>query len=207
MSLLQRALVLVSVLCASISAAIAQSDVACTPTTPIAQQSRTKLKHRSIPAGPAPQATTIGNILKWKAPARISSPAVRASNSPIDPQENQIFSVSGDLQRVIMEDNDCDFHLEMSAPGAGPMADRIIVEVPQDAPYKPVRQAILQKLAQSGISFPAPVMVKTIPIQVTGFGFYDAFHFATADPQRGHDHGSAFVGTLWELHPIWNVSF
>ena len=195
------------VVCHCFTPALAQSTVACTPTTPVQKQPRTQLKHRSIPTGITPLATTISEMLKWKAPAHISSPAVRESNSPIDPREKQVFTVSGDLQRVIMEDNDCDFHLEISASGTGPTADRVIVEVPQDPLFQSFRQAILQKLSQQGIKFPAPVMRKPIPITVTGFAFYDAFHFDTADPQRGHDHGSAFVGTLWELHPVWNVTF
>jgi hypothetical protein len=48
---------------------------------------------------------------------------------PIDPKENQVFTVEGDLWRVVVEANDCDFHLELSAPGAGIAADRVIVEV------------------------------------------------------------------------------
>ena len=83
----------------------------------------------------------------------------------------------------------------------------MIVEIPQDSTFTATRRAILKKLADLGVHFPAPVMKKPIHIRVTGFAFYDAFHFSNADPQRGHDHGTAFVGTLWELHPVLSVEF
>ena len=59
--------------------------------------------------------------------------AVRKSNTPIDPKESQAFTLKGDLWRILTEANDCDFHLEPSA--AGPTADRVIVEIPQDSSF------------------------------------------------------------------------
>jgi hypothetical protein len=147
-------------------------------------------------------------MLMWEAPAKaLSSPAARRSNNPIDPKESQVFSVEGDLWRVAVEANDCDLHLELSAPGAGPAADRIIVEISQDPPYAATRRALLRHLAANHITIGGPVLTKPLRVHVTGFAFYDAFHFYSADPQRGHDHGTAFVGTLWEIHPVWQVTF
>src|SRR5439155_11475533 len=111
-------------------------------------------------------------------------------------RESQIFTVEGDLWRIVTEDNDCDFHLELSAPGAGPTADRVIVEVPQD--FTAARTSVLKQLAAHNLNFPASIMKQPIRLTVTGFAFYDAFHFSRSDLQRGHEHGTAFVGTLWE---------
>jgi hypothetical protein len=44
-------------------AAFAQSDITCTAGTPIAQQSRTKMKHRSGPATGTPTPTTVLEML------------------------------------------------------------------------------------------------------------------------------------------------
>src|SRR5260370_21732971 len=167
---------------------LAQSDIACTATTPIEKQSRTELKHRNPATDSSGTPTTVKEMLTWKAPADVSSSAVLDSNSPIDPRETQVFVVTGDLRRIIVEDNDCDFHLELTSPGAPATADRVIVEIPQGPAFESTRQAILAKLSQEGVKFPARVMKKPIRVQVTGFAFYDAFHFSASDPQRGHDH-------------------
>jgi len=187
--------------------AFAQASPACVPGTPVAIQSRTKLKHRQPPAAPSPAATTVAEMLTWSTPANIKSSKVRSSNTPIDPRENQALTVEGDLWRVEMEDNDCDFHLELTAPGGGPKDDRVIVEVPQDAEFAAQRQSILKALADAGEPFPEPEMKKSIRIRVTGFAFYDAFHWMATNPQRGKEHGTKFVGTIWELHPVWDVQF
>jgi hypothetical protein len=188
--------------------AFAQSDIPCTAGTPIQQQSRTRMKHRGEPSTVTPSTVNLLEMLTWKAPAKVaSSPAVRKSNTPIDPKETQAFTLEGDLWRIQTEANDCDFHMELAAPGAGPTADRVIVEIPQDSTFTATRKSILKKLADEGVQFPAPIMTKPIRVHVTGFAFYDAFHFSNADPQRGRDHGTAFVGTLWELHPVWSVGF
>jgi hypothetical protein len=199
-------LVLALVFCSAL--AIAQTDIACTPTTPVPQQSRTKLKHRMPPAPGVIATIIVREMLLWAAPAGVaSSPAIRASNTPIDPKETQIFTVAGDLWRTVIEGNDCDIHLELTEPGAGPTADRIIAEVPQGSAFVPIRTAILKQLADQGISFPAPLLKNPIPIHVTGYAFYDAFHFTRSDPKRSNGHGTAFVGTMWELHPVWSVTF
>ena len=57
-------------------------------------------------------------------------------------------------------------------------------------------------------------------IRVTGYAFYDAYHYSarwqTSKPgrcdfspaelyQRGKGHGTCNVGTIWELHPVWKI--
>jgi hypothetical protein len=198
---------LVAAIAASCAAA-GQTANTCVPTTPVAQQPRTKLKHRAPPAQSTPPTVTVQQMLQWKAPANAAtSAAVRKSNLPIDPKEGQAFVLEGDLWRIEVEANDCDFHLEMTTPGSGPAADRVIVEIPQDKPFAAIRQAILNWLAAVGVEMGGPVLRHPIRVHVTGFAFYDASHFSNSDPQRGHDHGTALVGTLWELHPVWSVSF
>ena len=186
----------------------ARSRTTCVATTPVANQSRTKLKHRPPGRHATPSTTSIPAMLNWKAPAKAASSAtVRRSNSPIDPKESEAFTVEGDLWRVVVEANDCDLHLELSAPGAGVATDRVIVEVPQVAAYAAVRQAFLTELARRGATVGGPALQRPVRLRVTGFAFYDGFHFSNGDPQRGHEHGSAFVGTLWEIHPVWRVEF
>jgi hypothetical protein len=63
--------------------------------------------------------------------------------------------------------------MELAAPGAGPSADRVIVEYRRIQLPPATRKSILKKLADGGVHFPAPVMTKPIRIHVTGFAFYD----------------------------------
>ncbi len=100
----------------------------------------------------------------------------------------------------------------------------MIAEIPVDDPYAPTRQALLlaldladrQKLLNSG----DVILTKPVNLRLTGFGFFDAFHYTSsfnpARPgkckftkaqtlQRGRNHGTCAVGTLWELHPTWKV--
>jgi hypothetical protein len=160
------------------SPAFAQGDVDCVAGTPVAKQSRTKLKHR-IPAAGAATPTTILEMLHWKAPANRTR-ATRRSNRPVDPKESKVFTVEGDLWRVVTETNDCDFHLELTTPGAGPTADRVIVEVPQVKSFDQVRQALLKQLASKGARMGGTILKKPIRVTVTGLGFYDGFHFSNA---------------------------
>ena len=148
-----------------------QSSVPCTATTPIEKQSRTKMKHRTPPFSGTATAVTVSQMLAWKAPALVaSSAAVRKSNNPIDPKERRGFTLDGDLWRILTDANDCDFHMELSAPDAGPNADRVIVEVPDDPPFQATRQ-ILKQLADRGVAFPAPLMKKPIRVMSLGLRF------------------------------------
>jgi len=162
----------------------------------ITKQSRSKMKHRLEPAHSSPNRVQVAQILQWKTPAGVpSSVAVRKSAVPIDPRESQVFTVEGDLWRIVAEGNDCDFHLELSAPGAGPSADRVIVEVPQE--FGSTRASILQKLAANNLKFPAPIMKKSIRLTVTGLAFFDAFHFEPI-----HDF-SAQAPAAWRRDSQW----
>ena len=107
-----------------------------------------------------------------------------------------------------VEANDCDFHLEISGVGGSSTDDRIIVEIPQAPKFLAARNALLQELTAHGVRLKAQTPLATsIRVQVLGFSFYDAWHYSSNDPQRGHAHGSAQVGSLWEIHPVWAIIF
>jgi len=192
---------------ALLTAGAAEADVTCSPTTPISQQNRTAMKHRAATVQNVRlNQTSVDEMLQWANPATIS----KSSNSAIDPRENQAYTLTGDLWHIKVEGNDCDFHLELSAPGTGTDADRIIVEVPQGPDFSPLRDKLIQALLASGEgdlrhtkSFD---LAHSIRVQVSGYAFFDAFHYSKSNPKRGHGHGSAMVGTIWELHPVFQLS-
>ena len=178
------------------------------PTTPESQQTRTSVKHHKPPAGIHVTSIELTEMFDWALPANISDKAVRKSDEPIDEREGQAFEFTGDLWRVKFEMNDCDLHLELSAPDAGKNARRVIVEIPARAWANTARSHALQILsdqqaahkATANGNFKTPVRVR-----VTGLAFFDATHWSKKNPQVGHGHGTAAVKTLWELHPVWKL--
>jgi hypothetical protein len=117
------------------------------PTPAVANQTRTKLKHRKHPLLYSAIPTTVPNIiaLNQQLPVGVKSASVRKREVPISPIENNVYTVDGDLWRVEMED-DNDYHLEISARGATRTADRIVAEIPSDPPYASTRKQLLSIL-------------------------------------------------------------
>lgn len=186
-------------------------DIACSPTTALAKQHRTHLKHRD-PADSSAQAQTVkvSQVLLWAAPQDITNAKTRKRDEPIAPRESEAFTVEGDLWRVIVEDNDCDFHLELAGPGKPKTAARVIVELPQGDAFTVMREKLLQELTANGYSVAVGKSIaldEPLLLTVTGYAFYDSAHYSKKNPQKGHSHGTQYVGTLWELHPIWKVTF
>jgi hypothetical protein len=139
-------------------------------------------------------------------PVGVKTPSIRAKNTPISPIEAKAFTVTGDLWRITMEDNDDEYHLELSEPGAGPNADRIIVEIPPDAAYASTRRKLLSLLPGT-FTFKQKTVRKfaqPLRLRLTGYAFFDGHHW-TSKSIRGNKHGTAAVATLWEIHPAWKV--
>lgn len=185
------------------------ADITCTATTPLAAQNRTRMKHRIPPAtNPGVTLLTVEQVVTLPPATGVTQAGFRTKDSPLDTQESQVATVKGDLWRVNVEANDCDFHLEISRVGASSADDRIIVEIPQGPRYVAARNALLQTLAAHGVKLNAQTPLSApIHVQVLGFAFYDAWHFSKNDPQRGRAHGSAQVGSLWEIHPVFAIIF
>ncbi len=164
------------------------------------------MKHRSVSTQKVSARTTTVDqmLLDWPNPARIDKKA----NTPIDPRESQAFTLKGDIWVAKIEANDCDIHLELSAPGEGQDADRVIVEIPQE--FKQAQSTLVQALRSRGLGdLRRKKSIKfneSIPIEVTGLAFFDAFHYSVSNPKTGHGHGSVSVGVLWELHPVFQIS-
>jgi hypothetical protein len=181
------------------------------PTTPLSQQKRGPVKKKKPAADISITNIEVLDVFDWELPANIESTKVRNSKKIVDPRETQAFKLTGDLWRVKFEMNDCDLHLEMTRPGGDSNDNRIIVEIPADKFAKPARTAVLDKLTElkkarqvkkNGMDFKSAV-----PITITGTAFFDGTHWTKRNPKVGHGHGTKFVKSLWELHPVFRVSF
>ncbi len=127
--------------------AVQAQDIVCTPSVPLPKQHRTNVKHRA-PADSTLQVhkVRVAQVLQWTPPAGMTTPQQRRLDQPFPPRENEVHTVEGDLWRVIVEDNDCDFHLELTKPGKPKTAPRIIVEIPQGNAFLPAREKMLETL-------------------------------------------------------------
>lgn len=128
------------------------------------------------------------------------------------------------------EGNDCDFHLEIAGVGKGKAAQRVIAEIPaEDTAAREQLLALLLADTRSKLLNAQPDskgnyrklnLTQAVPMKVTGYAFFDAHHYSVNwknskggschfTPQqvhhRGSSHGTCYVGSIWELHPIWKV--
>lgn len=193
------------------------AQIDCTPTTAKTKQERTKLKHRTLAANAQAKKVTVTQMLGWDPPANFDDPAVRKAaaahgGTPADPREDQpwqVYKLRGKLWRIVMEKNDCDFHLEIGVTQKGSKGYRVIAEIPNDSGYLNSRKALIQALSDAGKTISPGKDVKldeAIKIEVLGFAFYDSAHYSKKYPQQGHSHGTVYVNTLWELHPAWGFA-
>ena len=209
----------------AVATVVAQNPPSCEPSTPMAKQKRTDMKHRKPASnGTTVEVASVSDMLAWEQPDDLQDRAVRNSDSSIDPREEEVFEVQGDLWRIAQEANDCDYHLELSVPGNSVNADRVIVELPNDPGSDSARKAVLTaleasdrlKLENNG----EVLLTNPVRLKLTGYAFFDGFHYSPRfDPahpgkchftkaqklQRGNGHGTCRVGTLWELHPAWKA--
>ena len=185
------------------------ADIPCTPMQALANQNRTHMKHRTPPSqNPGMTLITVQQVIAATPASGVSQPGFKTRDTPLDPRELQVITLKGELWRVNIEANDCDFHLEISETGGGQGDDRIIVEIPQGPNFAAARTALLQALKANGVTLKAQTpLAQPIHVQVLGFSFYDAWHFSSNNPQRGHGHGSAQVASLWEIHPVFAIIF
>lgn len=163
------------------------------------------MKHRQPPSNVTPVRTTVAEMIGWQPPAGVRKKSGRLRDDVIDPREDQAFELEGDAWRGKLSEDDCDIHLEISARGAGRRADRVIIEIPQGEAFLPTRETLLKLLDPATVVGDGRLDPhKPIPVRVTGYAFYDAVHFRNNLP-RGKSHGSKYVATLWEIHPVWKI--
>lgn len=166
------------------------------------------MKHRAPAGGLRPVKTTVAEMILWGTPAGVESRAGRLRDVAIDSREEQAFELEGDVWRASLSEDDCDLHMEIGPNGAARTADRVIVEIPRGAAFLKAREAMLQALGEGRVGVGQVIKLeKPIPVRVTGYAFYDAVHYRRTMPVRGKSHGTRYVGTMWELHPVWEIEF
>jgi hypothetical protein len=172
----------------------------------VAKQSRTKLKHRLPDPHAIPTVISIAEMLIWKAPAKAPlTAAVRRSNNPIEPKESQAFTLEGDFGGSCSKPTTEISNLVLSAraPGSWPIVSSSRCPTIRRRASSLAARGLASRRATVG----GPALKKAIQLRVSGFAFYDGFHYSNADPQRGRDQGLRASERLWEIHPLWKVEF
>lgn len=177
---------------------------------------RKAVKNRAVPASISPKRTVkIREMIRtWD----ITNEEFAQEPAQTYPREDSVFRVSGYLHRANISGDDCDIHIEIAASRSHG-AKHVIVEIPNTQAYCAVRQkfidgiigkekvtdggtAAIEKLGKTAVIFKSPPK-----ITVTGYAFLDTGHWSKDDHQRGNkSHGSEYVWSLWEIHPVLDIS-
>ena len=178
----------------------------CRPTITVARQHRPLMRRRTPSLDP-PVPTSVAQACAWPPPVDAANPAVHDRDDPIDERETQGYVFTGSLRRVTLETDDCDLHMELSAPGARADAPRVVAEIPSNPMFQTARDAVLRALPAGVTLVPGHPVDLPVPIvlTLTGFALYDTAR-ADRSNARVTTHESAQVATLWGFHPAWAVT-
>lgn len=190
--------------------AVSLADIACTPSKQLEEQHRPNMKRRSPPQNAKPIPTTVSEMAEWPMPGLLSQKKrFRRQDTPLDPREEQVYTVEGNLWRLKLADEDCDYHMEVGVAGGTKKDIRIVAEIPQAPAYAATREELLRSLKEAQELTPGQriTLKSSVPIRLTGYAFCDAQHYTPREPKRGKGHGTQFVATIWEIHPVWKIEF
>lgn len=123
-------------------------------------------------------------------------------------REKQIVSVTGYAWIIKTSDDDCDIHIELSET-EDKTSKRIIAEIPNTEEYCDFHKSIMEDLVskfhlhkKNEYHFDKKDNGgKPVKMTVTGYLFWDSGHPTNAN------HGSAMVGSVWELHPVFKLEW
>jgi hypothetical protein len=161
----------------------------CLPLEPDIADYRHVAKHVPI-SNISAQEIDVDTILSWMQDPIMSPDAPRTG------RENDVFHVAtAYLQAASVNGADCDVMMEISST-SDKNAARVVrsVETPVDSEYCSARQNTQAQLKQHNFQLDSQhggELPQALPAQILGMAFEDF----------EHNHGSAQVAMVWELHP------
>jgi hypothetical protein len=197
--LIRLTVTMLALVCAGIASAQI-SDCPCGATK--GRHQRLAVKNRSLPVPIHPKrAVEVGEIIDaWDIPPK--------NTKKTYPREDTVMTVHGYLRLIKIEKNDCDIHMEIAGT-RGKNADCIIAEIPNTNEYCPIREKLFSMLKEkynvAKVGKSKREFKSRMPeITLTGYPFCDTAHRRKNNPvnKKGSSHGSKFVATLWEIHPV-----
>jgi hypothetical protein len=140
-----------------------------------------------------PVRTTIQSLRSIVAPVLNPNPPY---DSRFAPTENTVFKVNGNITAYKLED-DVDYHIVLQDP----VGNTIVTEIPSPAcdgssgPFDALVSAVRAKF-DSHFTAIDTFQTASVPVQMTGVGFFDFIHGQTGVAPNGI-----------ELHPILDITF
>jgi hypothetical protein len=191
----------------------AQNICECEPTTEKNSQHRSEAKHEEDYDHFVlkTDTVTVSYISLWEKKYKRSTTNIKRTGNPESMRKNgtpedTLYILKGYMWFVKIEENDCDFHIEIGPTNA--LSNRIVVEVPREnlALQKKIKQhldGLGEKILNCGTSsIKKAHFDKPIPCVVTGLGFYDVSH--KPNTNHGDIHTKKYS---WELHPVKDILF
>ena len=105
--------------------------------------------------------------------------------------------------RVFRLEADSDWHVELTATAAAPLAGCMIAEFPPiryGSVFAKARNQLAQALSSSQVALPGFV-TPAVRLRFVGAAFYDGWHLT----HGRHGDCNRPPGGLWELHPVFSV--
>jgi hypothetical protein len=196
----------------------------------------------SVPAGAnldKPKRVKLTDLVKLKNPPGVTNKdkdfadkRIPAFENPLGVKEGDLVSVTGFLFLVATEDNDCEYHIQISATvpdfasasSSDPviLEDSMIVEVarPDAIADAKLRQAVEDTRAfirdklkiKNGKGGNEPsgrgiLMTHPVFVRVSGQLFFDDAHLLKDGGSQARGKRGLRTNTLWELHPVYAISF
>lgn len=165
---------------------------------------RESVKNRSAPASlTLAISVTVSGMKKWK----IFTDDLSNEQGHIYPREGKLYTLKGYIMLAKISPDDCDIHLEIAST-QDTAADRIIAEISNTDEYCALRKKIFdsvraklnKRLGTAARRFNASTGF--IKLTLTGYAFFDQSHYSYTNLKKGHSHGSRYVATIWEIHPV-----
>jgi hypothetical protein len=133
-----------------------------------------------------------------------TAPALPADDwcAPRQGNELNTYSIMGWV-RVLRAQPDSDWHIEITANAAAPLASCMLVEIPPiryGSAFATARSQLARALSGSQVT-PAGFVRPAVQLRFTGAAFYDGWHLT----HGSHGHCNQLPGGLWELHPVYSV--
>jgi hypothetical protein len=172
---------------------------------------RPSIKYREPDLATPPKTVTVEELFAW-AKTTQTAHAAQVQNSPVDPREQLVLSVTGDLYAAERDEKTGSIRVLIGPPGVSKPVHTVIVVVPnsETAALAGVKNTLLYATTQHAlidlIGRPREKLIvgpewdlidRPRRITATGFAQYNAVYATRAA-------GGAHIG-VWQLSPVWRI--
>jgi hypothetical protein len=166
---------------------------------------RWKQKKSTAQQALTPTTATVSTMLAW-APRVDLGNDLNSWCAERTGRELRSYRVTAWVRRIRKGEADNDWHVELTATKTSPVANCIVVEIP-DPQYDSMFQTARDKLDAlvAGSSTVAGDLAPPVRVKFTGAAFDDGWHGPHGSLPTNHGRCNSTTGAVWELHPVFTV--